>query len=109
MQVLRSGEYSRVVLGVKGEAVEQSYNPRLITPASLALLASTHLERGEAPRLCTREPLPPGTGIAGGWKASYRCWDPNLHPLQKQNVILAAKLSLQSWVLMICGHGEIHF
>lgn len=52
---------------------------------------------------------PPGTGIAGGWKASYRCWDPNLHPLQKQNVILAAKLSLQSWVLMICGHGEIHF
>jgi hypothetical protein len=53
-----------VVLGVKGEAVEQSYNPRLITPASQALLASTHRERGEAPRLCTREPLPPGTGIA---------------------------------------------
>lgn len=61
---MRSGEYSRVVLGVKGGGVEWSYNPRLISPASQALLASTHCERGEAPRLCTRKPLPPGTGIA---------------------------------------------
>lgn len=48
----------------KRGGVEWSYNPWLISPASQALLASAHRERGEAPRLCTRKPLPPGTGIA---------------------------------------------
>lgn len=62
--VMRSGECTHVVLGGLGGGVEWSYNPRLISSASQALLASTHRERGKAPRLCTRKPLPPGTGIA---------------------------------------------
>lgn len=34
-------------------------------PASQALRASAHRERGEAPRLCARKPLPPGARAAG--------------------------------------------
>lgn len=41
-----------------------NYGLWLISPASQALLASTHRERGEAPRLRKRKPLPPGIGIA---------------------------------------------
>lgn len=48
----------------------------------------------------------PGTGFTGGCELSCGCWDPNLGPLQEQQVVLAlgSVFQPQEWVLSSTAH-----